>query len=260
MKKQRNGAARPERLSVGFVKGIGQPGRYGDGRGGYGLSLLVKATSVPGRMSKTWSQRITINGKPRSIGLGSYPVVELEEAREQALLNKRALTKGEDPRRKVSDIPTFREAAEKVIEIHKPTWKGDSSVKDWALSFSYVFPVLGDVPVSQITTSHVLDVLVPIWTEKPGIAKKVKSRISAVMKWAVGQGYREDDPAGDAISAALPKKQQPVKHRKALPYVEVEAALETIRQARETDNLPVTLGMRFLTLTAVVYPKNWTGG
>ena len=251
MKKRKNGTARPERLSVGFVRNVTQPGRYGDGRGGYGLSLLVKPTSVPGRLSKTWNQRLIINKEPRSIGLGSYPVVELDEAREQALLNKRALARGEDPRRKVSDVPTFKEAAEKVIEVHRPTWKGDSSLKDWALSFSYVFPVIGDVPVSQITTSHVLDVLTPIWTEKPGTAKKVKSRISAVMKWAVGQGFRGDDPAGDAISAALPKKQQPVKHRKALPYVEVEAALETIRQATDVDNLPATLGMRFLTLTAV---------
>ena len=207
MKKRRIKAARPKRLSVGFVKDVMHPGRFGDGRGGYGLSLLVRPTTVPGRLSKTWNQRILINGKPRSIGLGSFPVVELDEAREQALLNKRALAKGEDPRRKVSDVPTFREAAEKVVEIYKPTWKGNISVKDWATSFnSYAFPVLGDVPISQITTSNVLDVLVPIWATKRVPAMKVKSRISAVMKWAIGQGYREDNPAGMPSTQPYRKK------------------------------------------------------
>ena len=33
-------------------------------------------------------------------------------------------------------------------------------------------------------------------------AKCVRQRIAAVMKWAVAQGYRQDNAAGDAISAS----------------------------------------------------------
>ena len=36
---------RPKRLSAAFVRTVKRPGRYGDGRGGYGLSLLVKPTA-----------------------------------------------------------------------------------------------------------------------------------------------------------------------------------------------------------------------
>ena len=36
---------RPKRLSSSFVSTIKTPGRYGDGRGGFGLSLLVKDAS-----------------------------------------------------------------------------------------------------------------------------------------------------------------------------------------------------------------------
>ena len=43
-------AARPKTLSAAYVKTVREPGRYGDGRGGYGLSLLVKPTST-GRLS-----------------------------------------------------------------------------------------------------------------------------------------------------------------------------------------------------------------
>ena len=67
---------RPKRLSAAFVRTVKRPGRYGDGRGGYGLSLLVKPTAS-GRLSKTWAQRMRIGGRPFNVGLGPYPVVTL---------------------------------------------------------------------------------------------------------------------------------------------------------------------------------------
>ena len=39
---------RPKRLSATFVQTVNIPGRYGDGRGGLGLSLLVKSASAGG--------------------------------------------------------------------------------------------------------------------------------------------------------------------------------------------------------------------
>ena len=79
------GPAQVKKLSAAFVKTVKRPGRYGDGRGGFGLSLLVKPTTT-GRLSKTWSQRLRIHGHPVNIGLGAYPVVTLAEARETAYL------------------------------------------------------------------------------------------------------------------------------------------------------------------------------
>ncbi|MCY4363067.1 MAG: hypothetical protein OXE42_12945 [Gammaproteobacteria bacterium] len=43
---------RPKILSASFVRTINRPGRYGDGRGGHGLSLLVKPMTN-GRLSKS---------------------------------------------------------------------------------------------------------------------------------------------------------------------------------------------------------------
>ena len=88
-----------------------RPGRYGDGRGGFGLSLLVKPTTT-GRLSKTWSQRLRIHGHPVNVGLGAFPVVTLAEAREKALKNRRTVAQGRDPRS--GGIPTFAEAVETV--------------------------------------------------------------------------------------------------------------------------------------------------
>ena len=48
------GARTPKRLSATFVKTVTRPGRYGDGRGSHGLSLLVKPMKLGG-YSRTWS-------------------------------------------------------------------------------------------------------------------------------------------------------------------------------------------------------------
>ena len=243
---------RPARLSASFVRAISIPGRYGDGRGGFGLSLLVKdSVSVPGRQSKTWSRRLRIDGKPTNIGLGPYPLVTLAEAREMALENARAVRQGSDPRSATnSAVPTFARALDAVIDLHSANWRDRGrSEKQWRASMeTYALPRMGRRPVDAISSADVLAVLLPIWNEKRETARRVRQRISATMKWAIAQGHRQDDPAGDAISEALPKNVNGKTHLKALPYREVEVALKRIRDTRAH---PTTkLGLEFLILTA----------
>ena len=242
---------RPKMLSATFVRTVSRPGRYGDGRGGFGLSLLVKPRDN-GRLSKTWSQRLSIDGEPVNVGLGAYPVVTLKEARDKALENRRAVEQGIDPRaqRAAARVPTFAAAAEAVIKIHAETWKkGSRSEDNWRHSLGeYAMPKLGRKPVNKITTSDVLAVITPIWSSRRVTAKRVRQRISAVMKWAVAEGHREDNPAGDAIQAALPKNETVKVHYKALPHGEVGAALRTIRAADVWE--PRKLAVEFLVLTA----------
>ncbi len=68
------------------------------------------------------------------------------------------------------------------------------------------------------------------------------------MKWAMAQGYRVDNPAGEAIRAALQRPGHVQKHLKALPYDEVAGAIEAIR--RSGAGASVKLGLEFLALTA----------
>ena len=82
------------------------------GRGGLGLSLLVKESSAGG-LSKSWSQRLRIAGKPFNLGLGSYPLITLVKARKRALDNARLVAGGGDPRIPAPTIPTFAEAVDK---------------------------------------------------------------------------------------------------------------------------------------------------
>ena len=113
---------------------------------------------------------------------------------------------------------------------------------------SYAFPSIGGKRVDHISPADVMGVLLPIWNEKHQTAKRVRQRISTVMRWGIAQGYRVDNPAGDAIGAALPKPPRVQKHYKALPYGEVAGAIEAVlgSEARAT----VKLGFEFLVLTA----------
>ena len=219
---------RPSTLSATFVRTIRQPGRYGDGRGGHGLSLLVKPTKIEGRVSKSWAQKIRINSTVTNLGLGSYPAVTLAEARRRALRNRQAIEEGRNPRAR--KVPTFRQATEQVIRLHAAKWKpGGKSEEHWRSSLhTYAYPHLGKKRVDLITTANVMACLTPIWHTKPETARRVKQRISAVMKWCIAQGFRENNPADDRITAALGSNTQRPQHMKALPHSQVGAAIRTV--------------------------------
>ena len=67
------------------------------------------------------------------------------------------------------------------------------------------------------------------------------------MKWAIAKGFRPDNPAGDAISAALPRNGGP-KHYRALPHGEVGSALA--RMSVSAGGPGPRLAIEFLVLTA----------
>ena len=240
---------RPKRLSASFVRTVTRPGRYGDGHGGHGLSLLVKPRAAGG-LAKSWSQRLRINGAPCNLGLGPYPIVTLAEARAVALENARAVYQGRDPR-ELARMPSFEKAAEKVHALHASTWRNPLTASIWWSSMErFVFPVIGDKPISAVTTADVLSVLVPIWSTKRETARRLRQRIGVVMKWSVAQGLRTDNPAGDAISQALPKNgSAPKQHHRALHHSEVADAIASVRASGAA--MATKLLLEFIVLTAV---------
>ena len=238
---------RPTSLSATFVKTVKRPGRYGDGRGGHGLSMLVKPTTIEGRLSKTWAQRIRINEIITTLGLGSYPAVTLAEARKRALKNRRAIEEGRNPQGDTT--PTFAEAAEKVIRLHAAKWKpGGKSEIQWRASLSnYVYPTIGNKRVDEITSADVMRCLTPIWHTKAVTARRVRQRIRAVMNWCVAQNHRLDDPTV-TIPAALGNNAQPRHHMRSLHHSKVAEAIETIE--RSDTHWATIAAFKFLTLTA----------
>ena len=84
------------------------------------------------------------------------------------------------------------------------------------------FPVIGELPVREITVVHVLQVLEPIWSIMSETASRVRMRIEAVLDSAKLIGWRSgENPAiwRGGLEAALPRisKVKRIKHHPALP-------------------------------------------
>ncbi len=119
----------------------------------------------------------------------------LAEARELALHMRRALQRGEDPRSVLCRTPcgpTFRAVAEALIASKAHEWRHAKHRAQWRSTLeAYAFPVLGRLPVAEITVEHVLAVLKPIWTRRPETASRLRGRLEAVLDFAQARGWRE---------------------------------------------------------------------
>ena len=219
-----------DRLTSTFVKSVAKEGRYGDGRGGFGLSLLAQPTRNGG-WSKTWSQRLHL-GKARqeyTPGLGSWPRVTLADAREKALENARLVKQGVDIRKRDAHVPTLAEAFETVIALREPGWRGKYTKASWNISLRYCEQI-ASIPISEVTSAHVLKVLTPLWHENGATAEKVIGNLHSVMEWAIAEEHRTTNPARKHITATLSKR-TPAVHHKHLEYPLLGDALATIRDS-----------------------------
>lgn len=183
-----------KQLTAAFVNSVKDAGKYFDG-GGLGLILRVDNGGY-----KRWVQRIRVNGRQRDLVLGAPPRVSLAEAREKALANNRIVMAGGDPfaarfsqRNKLS----FRDAAEEFFAKKKDEFRSDKHSKQWMATVElYAIPLLGRLPVDEITVLDVRRVLEPIWSTKTTTASRLRQRIEAILSWATVAGYREgDNPA-----------------------------------------------------------------
>ena len=231
------------RITVMEIRALKKPGMY---RADPTLYLRV---SLGG--SKSWIQRIYIDGRPRDIGLGGFPLVTLAEARELAFENRRLARRGGNPlaAKRKANIPTFREAAERTHRALAPRWRSRKVAASWMQQLErHAFARLGDLPVDAIGRAEVLAVLTPLWTAKPEIARKVRRNIRATLDWCMGQGYVESNIAGEAIGGALPRMPRQRTHLRAMDYREVAAALDTIKNSGAS--LAASACLRFTILTA----------
>ena len=240
---KRRGRHPDKALSAAFVRSA-PPGRHADGNG---LYLFVKPTG-----NRSWVQRLVIHGRRRELGLGAAALVPLAEARERALANRKLARSGGDPlseKHRAEAVPTFTEAAERVLEQKRGGWRGRWHAQNWWRSMErYAFPRIGSRPVSEVNTADVLEILTPIWHVKTATAREVRQRIRSVLEWSIAMDMRNDNPC-DRVLPVLGPQNGVVTHRPALPHKDVAAAIETVR-ASKSGQPAVKLAFEFLVLTA----------
>lgn len=237
------------RLSAAAIKYIADPGWHADGGG------LYLEVDQSGR--KRWAMRLTVNGKRRDFGLGPLHKVSLLEARERATEYRSKAYRGIDPvadKRRPKDqprptVPTFEEVSRKVHEQRRGAWSNGKHVDQWINTLrDHVFPIIGTRPIDEIGTPDVLNVLTPIWTNKPETARRVRQRLATVLDWARAAGHRSGDNPVQLIGDALPRHRREPEHHPALPYQQVAKFIGKLR--RSNAEQITKLAFEFLILTA----------
>jgi integrase len=229
------------KLTVKIVENLTAPGTYEDGSG---LRLVVKAS---GR--KSWVWRYQIEGKRRELGLGGFPTVGLKDARIAAAEMRAKIHAGKDPlvereiQREESKATHNREVAKKIvfstvaddyISAHRAGWKNAKHAQQWRNTIStHAFAVIGHLAPAEIETSHILQVLQPIWNSKPETATRLRSRLELILDSAKARGLRGgENPSRwrGHLDKLLPKRSKiaAVKHYAALPWLELPAFMSDI--------------------------------
>ncbi len=194
--------------------------------------------------SRSWVLRYQVAGKRRDLGLGCIRPSRWRMHGEAARVARAKLAQGIDPiedarrarARLVAEIHTsmtFGEAAKRYIASHEKGWKNAKHAQQWQRSLDmYATPVLGKIPVRDISLAMVLKVLEPIWASKTETATRLRGRIESIIDWAIARGYRTDsNPArwkGLLDKRACSGQGDEATHFQALPYAQLPVFMEQL--------------------------------
>ncbi|WP_443690434.1 tyrosine-type recombinase/integrase [Pseudomonas sp.] len=259
------------KLTVKQIENMTAPGTYEDGDG---LRLLIKPNG-----KKYWVLRFQLSGKRREMGLGTYPVIGLKEARQNSSDKRRLLRDGIDPlqardeeraaqlvaeqQRKNKSV-TFRDVSVDYIEAHRAGWKNVKHAQQWTNTLAtYADPVIGDLATNQITTEHILEVLKPIWGNKAETASRVRNRIELVLDAAKARGLRDgENPARwrGHLDKLLPpsSKAKRTQNHPALPYSELSRFIPTLNSIEGQSACALKMTILTACRTSEVLAADWS--
>lgn len=216
------------KLTEKAVRNAGK-GLHADGGN---LYLQVTATGV-----KSWIFRYEVNGKQKSRGLGPVHTVTLSEAREKAVAMRKLLVADKDPTEALrSSAPTFAEAFAAFKLARGKAWTNAKHAKQWDTTLTTYGKPLLDLRVDEITTNHVVDVLMPVWHRIPETARRLQQRVEAILTMCIARQWRNvPNPATwrgnlEAVFKNTSTKKKAVKHHAALPYKDAQEFLHELRQ------------------------------
>ena len=189
-------------VAVRNAKPSGKPRKLSDGGG---LHVLIPPTG-----SKLWRLAYRFAGKQKTLALGVYPAISLEEARKRKGEAKKLLARSIDPSvqreadRQAGKDRGFRAVAEELIAKLGREGRAQATLskKHWLMSFAY--PAFGDRPVAEITARDLLALLRKI--EDRGLyetARRLRSTCGMVFRYAVATGRAERDPSMDLRGALI---------------------------------------------------------
>ena len=234
------------RLTARKVK-TAKPGTYLDGQG---LRLIVGASG-----GRKWVCRFMRRGRSQEMGLGGAGV-SLAVARERAADARRMLAAGQNPidaaRLARAGRPTFGQVADDFLSAKQSEWRNAKHRAQWEMTLHRYCSPLRSVPVDEIDTAAVLEVLQPLWASIPETASRVRGRIETVLDAARARGLIGPHEANPArwrghLDKLLPKRQKLTRgHHAAMPFADVPQFMARLRKR----DAVAALALEFTILTA----------
>jgi integrase len=243
-------------LTVTQVKNARPGDKLSDGGG---LRLDVDKN---GNASWIFRFKSPTTGRERYMGLGPFGDVTLALAREAAGKARALIRDGKDPieerntkraeaKVEASRAVTFEDYAKRFISGKQDGWKNPKHKQQWGNTLrDYAYPHIGDLPIADVNTEAVLNVLRPIWIAKKETARRVRGRIEAILNAAKVEGLRTgENPAlwrGHLDQILAKRSKRDVQHHPALPYAE----MPKFWQSLTGDTSAAARMLRWIILTA----------
>ncbi|EFD0482943.1 tyrosine-type recombinase/integrase [Escherichia coli] len=226
----------------------------------HGLYLRVK----PGG-SRHWYLKYRISGKESRIALGAYPAISLSDARQQREGIRKMLALNINPVQQRAAVRGSR-TPEKVFKNvalawHKSNRKWSQNTADRLLASlnNHIFPVIGNLPVSELKPRHFIDLQKGI--EEKGlleVASRTQQHLSNIIRHAVHQELIDTNPAANLGGVTTP----PVRrHYPALPLERLPELLERIgayHQGRELTRHAVLLMLHVFIRSSELRFARWS--
>ncbi len=250
-------------LSDKFVRSAG-PGRYADGAG---LYLIVKDTGA-----RSWLLRYRGDGgRVRDMGLGRAPgrqkdpaAIPLSDARQKATDEQAVIQSGRDPLTErdrhaaeaaaratlQAEDRTFGRVADDVLAIIEKESRNAKHVAGWRLSLETHCLILRALRVDQVTREDVLQVLRPIWVDRPETGGRVRGRIERVLNAAKARGWRSGENVatwrGNLEHDLMTRPKLSRGHHAAMPFTQLP---EFATDLTTRDGM-AAIALHFLIMTA----------
>ena len=250
-------------LKANEINKIKQKGIYSDGDG---LRLRVDKNN-----NKNWVFRYSMFGKSKDMGLGKFPIVTLNDARQKLVNAKKIIYEGKDPiklkKEKQIELKrksiTFKKIRDEFIETFQVEWSNSKHKNQWINTLkTYADPIIGDLAPSEIKTHHVLSILKPIWSSKHETASRVRQRLERIFSYCIASDFMDrPNPASlkDNLEFLLPKvsKSLSVQHLRSLDYQDLPFLIPKLINPHTTPSLALALLITTACRTNEVIGSKW---
>ena len=235
-------------LTVKQAKSGDKPYKLADEKGMY---LLVTP-----RGGKCWRLKYRYAGKEKTLALGIFPDVALDEARSARDIARKQLAQGVDPgevkkaekaTKRAESSSSFSLVAREWWNKQSGVWSEDHAARVLKSLEDDVFPDLGQRPVMEIDATNILATLKKV--EGRGAldyAGRVLQRVAAVFRYAVQTGRIKANPASDLQGTLKTRK---VRHQPSLARNELPHFLKAL--STYNGKLQTRFALKLLVLTFV---------